>query len=137
MKLYQKRDGQICTEQYTYTSEVMDNDLFELLPRRSEIRVKKEKEVEEKQDTVLDIGTNSKAKIMSYENAKKELKIAQLDKQLGIVYANRAIKLARQKAQNLKKIERIKYKAEKKRLKGEPRIQLGNLEVTQSTKPQK
>ena len=134
MKLYQKRDGQICTEQYTYTSEVMDNDLFELLPRRSEIRVKKEKEVEEKQDTVLDIGTNSKAKIMSYENAKKELKIAQLDKQLGIVYANRAIKLARQKARNLKKIEHRKYKAEQKRLKGEPSIQLGNLEVSPRTK---
>jgi hypothetical protein len=137
MKLYQKRDGQICTEQYTYTSEVMDNDLFELLPRRSEIRDEKEKKVEEKQDTVLDTSTNSRAKIMSYENAKKELKIAQLDKQLGIVYANRAIKLARQKARNLKKIERIQYKAEQKKLKGEPRIQLGNLEVAPRTKPQK
>jgi len=71
---------------------------------------------------------------MSYENAKKELKIAQLDKQLGIVYANRAIKLARQKARNLKKIEHRKYKAEQKRLKGEPSIQLGNLEVSPRTK---
>jgi hypothetical protein len=137
MKLYQKRDGQICTEQYTYTSEVMDNDLFELFPRRSKLRDIKEEKPEEQQDTILDLGITSKATIMSYENAKKELKIAQLDKQLGVFYANRAIKLARQKARNLKKIERIKYKAEQKRLKGEPKIQLGNLEVTSKIKSQK
>jgi hypothetical protein len=137
MKLYQKRDGQICTEQYTYTSEVMDNDLFELFPNRSKLKEKMEKEFEENQDTVLDIEAPLKKKGMSYENAKKELKIAQLDKRLGILNANRAIKIAKQKAQNLRKIERKKYKAERKRLKGEPKIQLGSLEVTSSTKPQK
>lgn len=137
MKLYQKRDGQVCTEQYTYTSEVLDNDLFELFPRRSKLRDEMEKKFEEEQDTLLDVGSDPKAKVMSYENAKKELKLAQLDKQIGIVNANRAIQLARQKARNLKKIERIKYKREQKRLKGEPKIQLGNLEVSPKSKPKK
>jgi hypothetical protein len=137
MKLYQKRDGQSCTEQYTYTSEVLDNDLFELFPRRSKLRDELEQNNEEEQDTTLEVGDNPKVKIMSYENAKKELKLAQLDKQIGIVNANRAIKLARQKARNLKKIERIKYNAEQKRLKGEPKIQLGNLEVSSKSKLKK
>lgn len=137
MKLYQKRDGQICTEQYTYTSEVMDNDLFELFPRRSKLKEKMEQELEGEQDTVLDRSTNSKTKGMTYEVAKKELSIAQLDKRLGLLRANRTIKLAKQKARNLRKIERIKYKAVRKRWKGAPKIQLGNLEVTSKSKPQK
>ena len=134
MKLYQKREGQICTKQYTYTSEVLDNDLFELFPRRSKFEAEMEKAEDVKQDTLLETSRNLKAPIMSYENAKKELKIAQLDKQLGLVQANRTIKLARQKARNLRKIERIKYKAAQKRLKGVPKIQLGDLEVSPRTK---
>lgn len=137
MKLYQKRDGQVCTEQYTFTSEVLDNDLFELFSRRTKLMEELEKNMTEAQDTVLELENNLEPKIMNYESAKKELKIAQLDKKIGIVNANRAIKLARQKAQNLKKIERIKYRRERKRLKGEPKIQLGNLEVTSKSKSKK
>lgn len=137
MKLYQKRDGQVCTEQYTYTSEVMDNDLFELFPNRTKLKDKMEQEIKEEQDTAWSTSDDSKPEIMSYENAKRELKIAQLDKQLGIAKANRAIQIARQKARNLKKIERMRYRAERKRLKGEPKIQLGNLEINPQMKPQK
>lgn len=117
MKLYQKRDGQICTEQYTYTSEVMDNDLFELFPYRSKLQEQMAKQLEEEKDTTFHTENHSKAKIMSYENAKKELKLAQLDKRLGILHANRRIQLARKKARKLKKMERIKYKLERKKLK--------------------
>jgi hypothetical protein len=113
MKLYQKRDGQICTEQYTYTSEVMDNDLFELFPNRPKLMDGIEQKVVEKEDSAPNFEDSSKVDIMSYENAKKELKLAQIDKYLGIRNANRTIKLAQQKARNLKKMERIKYRAER------------------------
>lgn len=137
MKLYQKREGQICTEQYTYTSEVLDNDLFELFPNRPKIRDSIEQKIVEKTEDALDFEDSSKLEIMTYEKAKKELKLAQINKYLGIRNANRTIKLAKQKARNLKKIERIKYKAEQERLRGEPRIQLGNLEVTSKVNSQK
>jgi len=117
MKLYQKRDGQICTEQYTYTSEVMDNDLFELFPNRSKLKAEIEQNEVKEQGAILDIEKNFDTKTMSYDDAKKELRMAQLDKQLGIVNANRIIKLAKQKTRNLKKIERIEYRTERKKLK--------------------
>lgn len=128
MNLYQKRDGEVCTEQYTYASEEMDNDLFELLPKRSVFADTTRSDSLVVQDTSSTL--NTETTIMSYDNAKKELKMAQLNKQLGIINANRAIKLARQKARNLKKIERKKYREERKRLNGNARIELGSLKVT-------
>lgn len=128
MNLYQKRDGEVCTEQYTYASDEMDNDLFEVLPRRSVLMDTTNVDSLTSQDTSSTL--NKETTIMSYDNAKKELKMAQLNKQLGIVNANRVIKLARQKARNLKKIERKRYREERKRLNGNARIELGSLKVT-------
>lgn len=136
MQLYQKREGQICTEQYTYTSEILDNDLFELFPQRSMWLEKMKKETTQVLDSLEELEIDSTSTIMNYERAKKDLKLAQLDKRLGIIRANRAIQLARQKARNLKRMERMKYKEMRKRLKGEPIIQVGNLR-TKTAHPQK
>jgi len=136
MTLYQKRDDDACTEQYTYESKGLDNDLFEAYPPKAYFASQKvrmdsinQKSSIKKAPPKLEeeprpkIDTTSVKIEMTYEEALENVEKAKAERKKWRRICRQAIKDARAKARAIKKMQG-KNKARKNKIK------LGKLKVT-------
>lgn len=139
MTLYQKRNRAVCSEQYTYASKALDNDLFEAFPPKTIFIKERRNKLEEKKDRILmnetlgsvvsnEAETEDKAsKITTYKAARQDLKQAKLNKRIWRKKIDKAIKTARMNAKAAKQAEIRESIKQKKQSKG---IKVGKVVVS-------
>jgi hypothetical protein len=127
MTLYQKRDKNACSDQYTYESKGLDNDLFEAYPPKTYFASQKArmdsmdqessiKAVQPKleEESTPKIDTISVKVEMTYEEALENVEKAKAERKKWRKICSQAIKDAREKARATKKIQQRKYNEKSK-----------------------